>query len=377
LRICHVTAAYYPYPSGVSEYVHHLAGALRARGHHVHILTTNYGPNSPALPDVTRLGRAYLVPMNRSYATVPLGWHMSGDVRRFLTDNLFDVLHLHGVFPPDISYWALRHSQAVNVVTFHTVGFATSRAAAWLCRHVFARINRRLHGRIAVTLGAREFIRPYFPGDYRIIREGIDTQRFSPELSPIDRSRVPGPMILFVGRLDARKGLPVLLRAVPIVLRKVPGVQLVVVGKGPLEAEARALCGRLNITGRVHFQGFVPNELLPRYYVSGDVYCAPTLGGEAFGIVLLEAMASGVPVVASDITGYNEVIRNEETGVLCRAGDPTLLAASLIRVLTDEELRTRLRSAGRAWAEYHDWTRVAAEIEDYYVNLLEREACDT
>jgi phosphatidylinositol alpha-mannosyltransferase len=387
LRICHATAAYYPYPSGVSEYVHNLAQAQLARGHHVHILTTGYGERRTTnderrtldarrstlgdLP-VTRFGRAYLIPMNKSFATVPFGWHLSGDVKRFLAAHPFDILHLHGTYPPDIAFWALRHSRTTNVVTFHTVGFATSRIAAWLCRRAFAPYNRKLDGRIVESKSALRFSEPYFPGDYRIIRGAIDSRRFNPALAPVPGLPPAGSRILFVGRLDARKGLSVLIRALPLIRRRLPGVQLIVVGKGPLDAEVRSLCAKLQVADCVVFQGFVANEMLPRYYVSADVYCAPTLGGEAFGFVLIEAMASGIPVVASRITGYDEVIQDGETGILCPPNDPGALAESLIRVLTDAALRRRLKTSGRARAELHDWSLVAAEIEEYYQDAQKR-----
>lgn len=380
MNICQVTAAYYPYPSGVSENVYHLSKALRARGHDVQILTTNYGRDPAGEPahqesGVTRFGRAWFVPLNRSFATVPIGWRMSGQVKRFLRANRFDVLHLHGIFPPDISFWALKHSQTVNVVTFHTVGFATSRVAAWLCRRVFGRYNRKLALRIAETRAGLEFVQPYFPGEYRIIPAGVDTDRFNPALRWAGPPPAPGfearaRRILFVGRLDARKGLPILLKALPAVRARIPDVELIVVGRGPMEQKCRQLTAKLGLANSVSFQGHVSNELLPRYYVSADVYCAPTLGGEAFGIVLLEAMASGTPVVASDITGYNEVVKGGETGLLCPPGDPAVLAGTLIAVLTDAGLRIRLRANGRAWAERHSWSRGAAEIESHYYGLL-------
>jgi phosphatidylinositol alpha-mannosyltransferase len=376
LRICQVTAGYHPYPSGVSEYVSNLTRALRARGHEVHVLTTGYdrlaslfGPTRPE-PDLTRIGQAWLLPMNRSFATVPLDWHMSGKVKRFLAGRELDVVHLNGFFPPDISFYALKHSRAVNVLMFHTVGFTSSPVAAWLFRQGFARYHRRLHGRIAATEGARRFIAPYFPGEIRVVHEGVDTARFRPEA--VTAQVRSGPQILFVGRLDSRKGLSVLLNALPLVRKSVPSARLTVVGTGPLEPEACRLVARLGLAEAVRFVGASSGEALPALYASTDVYCAPTLGGEAFGIVLLEAMASGAPVVCSDITGYNEVVTHEQTGLLCPPGNPTTLAAALVRVLSDGALRDRLRQNGLAWAEQHSWSNIAAQTETYYFELLGR-----
>jgi phosphatidylinositol alpha-mannosyltransferase len=293
---------------------------------------------------------------------------MSGQVRRYMAEYEFDVVHLNGIFPPDISFWALKHSRAVNVLTFHTVAFATSPLAARLCRVLFGRYNRLVHGRIAVSNGALEFIRPYFPGGYRVIREGVDLRRFRP--GP-DRPE-PARRILFLGRLEPRKGLVVLLRALPQVLRAIPDAQLEIAGTGPLETEARALVRRLGIGSSVSFLGYLPGAELPACYARADVYCAPALGGEAFGIVLLEAMAGGAAVVASDITGYNEVVEPGTSGLLVPPGDSPALARAIIRLLTDPDLRIRLRTGGLVRAEHHSWPRVTADIVNYYRELLDR-----
>ena len=387
LRICQVSAAYYPYPSGVSEIVHHLGLTLKERGHDVQILTINYPQlavaehaSSPACciagrPDelaVTRVGRAHLVPLNRAVATVPFGWHISGDVKRFLQAGRFDILHLHGTYPPDVSFWALRHSRSAAMVTLHTVGFVTNPVAAWLSSRLMARYNRKLGFRVVLSQASLAFNRPYLPGEYRIIRSGIDPRRFNALVPPIPELQGTEPRILFVGRFDRRKGLTVLIEALPSIARQLPGVRLIVVGRGPLEDEARQLVARLGVADRVQFQGFAANEMLPRYYVSADVYCAPSLGGEGFGVVLLEAMASGTPVVATDITGYNEVVKDGHNGVLCPAGNPQALADTLIRILTDTQLRARLRAGGLAFAGQCSWDRVAEDYENLYFELLAR-----
>lgn len=372
LRVCQVSAAYYPYPSGLSEHVHHLSTALRELGHEVEILTTSFRKNEEPVPGVTRLGRAVLVPLNRSFATVPLAWRMSGRVKRFLLEGRFDIVHLHGIFPPDISFWALRHSRSATLVTFHTVGFGSSPFAATVCRFLLGRYNRQLAARIVESRAALEFTRRLFPGDYRIIPPGVDTARFSPEVAPLNELRDAGAVILFVGRLDRRKGLPVLLQAMVAVRARLTSVRLVVAGTGPLERECRALVSRLGLEQAVLMSGFVSREMLPRYYASADVCCSPALGGEAFGLVLLEAMASGVPVVASDITGYNEVILHGETGLLCPAGDPAALAEALIDLLSDRERRLRFGRACRARAEQFSWRNVAGAIEGLYCELREQ-----
>lgn len=371
LRVCQVSAAYYPYPSGLSEHIHHLTAALRNRGHDVEILTTSFAGGEPTEEGVTRFGRALLLKANKSYATVPVGLRMSGQVRRFLAAGAFDVVHLHGIFPPEISFWALRHSRSVNVITFHTVGFRRSLFAERVCRVLMGHWNRKLLGRIVETQAALSYTQPYFPGEYRIIPAGVDTLRFHPQRAARSEKR-EARRVLFVGRLDARKGLAVLLRAMPIVRQQVPDVRLDVVGKGPLEDRARRLVEKLGIRDIVTFHGFVTNEALPGLYAAADVYCAPSLGGEAFGIVLLEAMASGTPVIASNITGYNEVVKDGETGLLVPPDNPAALAETILRLLDDAALAARLRANGLAWAGQHSWNRIAERIEAHYLELLSR-----
>lgn len=377
LKVCLSSAAYRPYPSGVSEHVHHLAEALRDLGQDVHILTTTFGhsflqsPESatPSSLSVTRYGRAVLVPMNRSYATVPVGLRMSGQVKRFLAEGGFDIVHCHGMFWPELSYWAIRHSRSVNLVTFLTAGFRIHTEGAGLFRLLFRNQRAKIHGRIAISRRAQQAAEPYAPGDFRIIPCGIDLNRFRPATDPGSRSPA-APTILFVGRLDARKGLDVLLRAFPAVLKATPGTRLRVVGRGPLEEQARRTAEDLDVSGSVEFLGPAPPDELPRLYADCDVYCAPGLGGETLGIVLLEAMASGAPVVASRIPGYDETVRDGVDGILVRPGEPEALASALVGILADEPRRKALTVAGLERAREYAWPKVAQQTLDYYRELL-------
>jgi phosphatidylinositol alpha-mannosyltransferase len=372
LRICLVSAAYRPYPSGVSEHVHHLAEALRDLGQNVGILTTSFPgfDESPTSLSVTRYGRAVLVPMNRSYATVPVGLRMAGQVKRFLAGGSFDVVHCHGLFWPEISYWAIRHSRSVNLVTFLTAGFEIHTAGSGLFRSLFRSQLTRIHGRIAISQRAREAAEPYVPGEFRIIPCGIDLQRFHPP-SPAPAERQPHVRrVLFVGRLDARKGIEVLLRAFPAVTKSVPDVRLSVVGGGPIELQARRTADELGISAAVEFLGPARPEDLPLAYAGCDVYCAPSLGGETLGIVLLEAMASGTPVVASRIPGYHETVRDGIDGILVPPGDPEALASALVSVLTNESRRRALAAAGLERAQEYAWPRIAGRTLEFYRELL-------
>lgn len=374
LRICLVSAAYRPYPSGVGEHVHGLALGLKELGQDVTILTTRFdghGSEADELP-VVRLGRAVLIPMNRSYATLPVGLSLARQVRSFLAENHFDVVHCHGMFWPEISYWAIRYSRAVNVFTNLTAGFRTGAAGAGLFRLLFRGQLARIHGHVAISVRSRSAVEAYVPAEYRIIPCGVDLTRFSPGSNAARGRGAGGRVILFLGRLDRRKGLEVLLRAMPRVLDGVPDARLVIVGGGPMELPARRFVGAAGLGAAVSFVGRVSPDDLPTYYSNCDVYCSPALGGETFGIVLLEAMASGTAVVASRIPGYDEVVTDGVDGLLFPAGDADALSRVLLEVLQNEALRRRLAEAGLQRSRQFAWPRVARMTLDYYQELLSR-----
>src|SRR5581483_11922267 len=222
----------------------------------------------------------------------------------------------------------------------------------------------RLDGRIAVSDPAREFVSQYFEGPYELIPNGIDTARFA-AAEPFPWANDGVPRILFVGRYnEPRKGFKHLLRALPLVRQQFPDARLVVVGTGKPE-RFEGLFERYGVRG-VEFVGFVPFDELPRYYASCDVFCAPSIGRESFGIVLLEAMAAGRPVVAGNIPGYASVLSHGREGLLVPPKDPQALALALVRVLADRVLRREFAAAGVVTAERYAWPQIARRVLDSY-----------
>ncbi len=374
LRILLVSAAYRPYPSGVSEHTHNLALNLKRAGHEVSILTTRFpqfGYLASEIPEeipVHRFGRAVLVPLNRSYATLPVGLKLPSQIAHFLESNEFDIVHCQGVFWPEISYWALRYSRSINLITFLTAGFRLHRFGSSLFQLLFRNQIKKIHGKIAISQRARAAIEPYIPGEYRIIPSGIDLNHFRPPTHQNKTNRPP--TILFLGRLDKRKGIDILLRALPLIQKSVPNIRLTVVGTGIMGKKCRQIIKELRLTEIVQLVGAVHRKELPFYYQNCDVYCAPTLGGETQGIVLLEAMACGTPVVASNIPGYNETVQHNVNGILFPPNDIETLSQSVVKVLTDPELRSRLVSAGFETVRRYDWPVIARKTLDYYYELL-------
>jgi phosphatidylinositol alpha-mannosyltransferase len=241
-----------------------------------------------------------------------------------------------------------------------------------MARPLLKPVYNKLNGRIFVSQAVRDFTLAQFPGDYRIIPNGIDYARFSdPDIEPIERFNDGRPNILFVGRLDKRKGFRHLMRAFPYIKKEVPDARLIVVGafddkeKAPFIRYARS-----NGLRGIHFVGYVSRDELPRFYRTANLFCAPSTGFESFGIVLLEAMAAGLPIVASDIAGYRLVLTQGREGQLVPAAEPTLLARAAVELLRKPALRAVMGQYGRATAAQYDWTHIADQVLAYYTDLL-------
>jgi phosphatidylinositol alpha-mannosyltransferase len=362
MNVCIVSDAYYPYPSGVSEHAHNLAEALRSKGHQATILTLHY-PKEESEEDVKRIGRVLFIPMNGTIATVP--FLNPSVVRAFFMNHAFDVVHLHGPFFPGLSHWALKYSPAPCIATFHTTGFSQVTIGSGLYQKLFP-FYKRLKARIGVSPVAVDFIKPYIPGAYEIVPNGVDTARFSPRVEEHKYVKtINGQKILFLGRLDTRKGLAQLLPAFKL-LHKELDVHLFVAGSGPERGKYEKFVDDNNLNEHVHFLGFVPNEELASIYRSCDVYCSPALGGETFGIVLIEAMASGTPVAASRIAGYQQVISDGQNGLLFDPRSPDDIKEKLSLILTNDQRRKKLIREGLKSAKEYDWSNVADRILEIY-----------
>ncbi len=372
LRILQVSDAYRPFPGGVSEHLYHLTLALRKRGHDVHVLTTRYPflPEPQDPPWVHRLGRVVTVPLNQSQITFTVHPYLPLLVRRFLRSLPLDVVHVHGPLAPNLPALVTWSSPVPVVATFHTAftGFNWYRLARW----VFRPLWRKIQIPIAVSSVARDVMQPYFPGAYEIIPNGVDLTRFHPEVPPLPQMVHTGsPRMLFLGRLEERKGPHLLLEALPAVFRAFPEAVAWLVGEGPLRPQLeQRVAQHPMLRGRVHFWGRAREADVPRLYRSADLYVSPATGGETFGIVLLEAMACGTPVVAGDNPGYRQVIQHGINGMLVDPTNARAFAETLIQVLSRKELRRRLRTAGLATAKAHGWDRIAGRVEEVYRRVL-------
>ena len=370
LNIAIVTHAYYPQFGGVSEHVHHTCLELRKRGHRVTVITCGHrNHNSAAETDVVRIGSNVLVPYNGAFVNLTVGWNVYGKMKRVLSEGRFDVVHVHCPLIPVLPLAATRMSRdAALFGTFHASG--RSSAAYSLFRPFLRKYYSRLDGKIAVSRPAQEFVGKYFGGEYRIIPNGVDPDRFSPDRPPAEGLNDGRLNVLFVGRPDPRKGLEHLIRAMGIVRANSRSpVRLVVVGDGPRRRHYEAMVRNLP-PGSAVFTGSVSPDVLPGYFSGAHVFCSPATMNESFGIVLLEAMASAVPVVASDIPGYRSVVSHGQDGLLCRPGDAQEMARAILLLLNDGALRREMGARGRDKALRFSWSNIAREIEGCYLEAV-------
>lgn len=364
MKIALVSPYDFTYPGGANEHIAHLAEEYRLIGHEVRILAPAARHRTPpADPDFYRIGTPVPIHGNGSTARITLSLTLSSKVKEILARERFDVIHLHEPLMPALPLTVLFHSEAWNVGTFHA--FAESNIGYFYARPLLQPFVERLHRRIAVSQPAADFVGQYFGGEYTIIPNGIDPSRFGAGVEPLARYRDGRPTILFVGRFnEERKGFRYLLRAFPLVRSQFPDARLLVVGRGDVRRYQDFLADK-GLEG-VEFVGFVENDELPRYYVSCDVFCAPSTRGESFGLILLEAMASGRAVVASRIPGYAGVIEHGVDGWLTPPQDPVGLALGLVRLLADRERRAAIAEAGRRKAQEFAWSRIAQRVLALY-----------
>jgi phosphatidylinositol alpha-mannosyltransferase len=368
LKVGIVSPYGYPHPGGVNEHVRHTYQAMRRLGHDAWIITSKYGKERESEGHIIRLGTGYAFPANGSMGRLTVSWRFQQRARDLLAEHRFDVLHFHEPLVPFLSPTMLDQSNTVNIGTFHAFGgFSPSY---WVGKRFASRLAHKLDGRIAVSGAARHFINRYFPGDYRIIPNGVDLDRFA-DTEPFDELRDGTVNILFVGRFEERKGLIHLLRAYHRIRKRHVDARLLVIGTGPKAREYRRFVGLRQIRD-VEWLGRVADDDKARYFASADIFCSPATGQESFGIVLLEAMAAGVPIVASDIHGYKNVMQRGVQGLLVEPRNAMALAAALYKLATDEELRNQMGEAGRLRAPEYSWERVTERIVDYYHEVRDR-----
>ncbi len=362
-----VTEYYAPSVGGIQEHVRHFAREARKLGHSVTVVTSAM-PDVPEEgacqpreeePEIVRIGRSFPVYNNGGVGRLTGGRGLSSAVRDLLARSAFDVVHVHAPLTPVLPLLAVHHATGPVVGTFHTnfepgLGFRLARGA-------LQRYLDRLDAAVAVSRACLGAFRGRLHADFRIVPNGVDVGRFA------SGRRLPGfddgkLNVLWVGRIEPRNGLDVMLAAFAEARREIDA-RLIVLGDGPLLPRYLARVPE-EIAEDVVFAGRVVDER-PDYYASADVYCAPTRIA-SFGVTLLEAMSAGVPVLASDIDGFREVVRHGVQGELLPAADRGAWARALVRVARDRALAASYGRRGRRTALQYDWPVVAREVMDVY-----------
>ena len=345
MRVALVCPYEWTTPGGVQTHVAGLAAELRRRGWAVDVLAPADGPVEAE--GFVPLGRSIGFSWQGTVTRVTLSPAAVLRTARALRRGAHDIVHVHEPMLPAAGLTAVIAARAPVVATFHM----SAASALWyrLWWPVVRLANRRLAARIAVSEEARRYAAAVLPGEYRVIPNAVHVADFEASRNGTGRR------VLFVGRAEPRKGLPVLLRA----FERLPDATLDLVGVEPGEVAGE----------RVRAHGRVSDAERIRLLAEADVLCVPSLRGESFGLVLVEGMAAGLPVVASSIPGYAAVLP-ESAGRLVPPGDPDALAAALAELLGDPALRARLGEAGRREAARYDWSRVGDEVEAVYREVL-------
>ena len=351
-------------PGGVQAHVRDLAEALIDLGHEVSLLTPA-DEDTPLPPYAVSAGRALPVRYNGSVARLQFGPVSAARARRWLRDGRFDVLHLHEPSTLSLSLTVLMLARGPIVATWHS-SMTRSRTLSALSGPLQPFLEK-ISGRIAVSAAARRLQVEHLGGDAVEIPNGVAVDHYA-TAEPLPGYPRPGT-VGFLGRYDEpRKGMPVLLDGLARLAPDRPELRLLIAGRG----DADGLLSELPpvLAGRVELMGQVSEADKARMLRSIDVYCAPNLGGESFGIILLEAMAAGAPIVASDLDPFRRVLDDGRAGTLFRTGDPAALAKALAGLLDDPARRQRLVEIGAEVVAGYDWPVVAKQIVAVYETVV-------
>ncbi len=377
MKIAFISPYDFPYPGGVTEHIVGLAGGVKRRGHKVHILAACSGYQGKTFPGTEIITpNVTPIPIGGAVARVGLSPRSYGSLKKILRREAFDVIHLHEPLAPSITWLVLMQSQALArtalIGTFH----AYHDRPNWFYlrgRPIFNRFFARLDKSIAVSSAARDFANSMFPADYQVIPNGVDLDRFSRRTGVSSNACASNKVtVLFVGRLDKRKGFLSLLKAYIQLKPRYPQLQLKVVGPfDPKDSHDYRKFARSHRVTDVDFVGYVSPERLPEFYHNADIFCAPSIGYESFGIVLLEAMAAGLPIVASNIAGYRAVVTDGLEGILVPPNNLDSLTAALCQLIDNPALRRQMGQWGRKKAGRYSWDHIADRILQLYQDTID------
>ncbi|HSW56949.1 MAG TPA: glycosyltransferase family 4 protein [Dehalococcoidales bacterium] len=370
MKIALVSPYDFSYPGGVGRHIASLEYHFTRMGHDVKIIAPASSPITGYNGRFVAIGKPRPVPTSGSIARITISFTLANKVRDVLENEKFDIVHLHEPLAPTLCTTVLRLSRSCNIGTFHAAEARPSYrwAKPLMMSGLFKKWFSHLDGRIAVSKPAADFISKHYPASFHIIPNGIELDHYTPQVPPLPEYMDGKVNLLFLGRAEKRKGLEYLLKAYAILKPDNPQCRLIIVspaGRLREKYEKQAADARLEDVIFVNGRN-VSDVVKPRYYSSATIYCAPATGRESFGIVLLEAMATGKPVVASNISGYASVITNGLEGILVPPKQEVPLAQAIARILNNPDMGNTLGERGRIKAQNYGWDQIAARVLDFY-----------
>lgn len=375
MRIAQVSPYDFAHPGGVQRHIASLSRELQGRGHEVSILAP-CTRDEPAVDigdvDLRTFGRSVPVPTAGSIARISFSvWH-EWRLKSMLEDEKFDIVHIHEPLMPMFALTASRFSPSTTIGTFHAYNEGRGRGYMFW-KKVLNRGAIRLNGRIAVSEPAKQFANRYFKGDYTVIPNGLDVDRFS---KPVPRPSIlkeDAMNMVFVGRVnEPRKGLRYALGAYSLLKWQFPKLRLIVVGAGIPDRESYRIMGERALDDVV-FTGPVSEDELPSYYQNADIFLAPNTGKESFGFIIIEAMSASTPIVASNIPGFASVMTDGKEGLMFEPKNEADMANQIKRLIENPGLRAQLAVDGRATVDQYRWGRVADSVLNYYTEVQEKQ----
>ncbi len=357
-------------PGGVQEYVLGLDDYLRSKGHQPIIFTSGrYTKKQRGKRKIISFGKTFDLPGDAQKGfTFTLG--QGKKVRKALNKERPEIVHIQGP-PGPLGISFLQNSDLVNIITFHVAHEVF--LADFLLKHLsplWKKFDKKVDGRIAVSPVAADYAQKFSPEPFKIIPVGVDLQRFKPKAPKVAKFNDGKINLLFVGRLDKRKGIKYLLKAYQRLSRVESKVRLIIIGDGPEKEKAKDFVKKESLK-EVRFIGYVSSQDLPSYYATADIFCSPATHGESLGVVLLEAMASGLPVVAFDNPGYQSVFPDFGQGFLVPKRNVSALTQALLILIASPRWRKELSRKNRDYAKRFAWPKIGKEIFDFY------QACKT
>lgn len=378
LRVGIITEFFYPNLGGVTEHVYHLSRHLALRGHQVDIITSRVrnplkkGDEAPPLglvpgQNVIHVGPGIPVISNDSLGSVTLSLCLGKNLTRLFAEKRYDLVHIQSPYGPILPFLSIKYCPTIMIGTIHT-NFTSNFFANIFGKYLKLYLDQ-FDGMIAVSETAVRTFQKYYPKEFRVIPNGVDTRWFQKDIQPLPFLKDGRLNLLFIGRLDPRNGLHFLIEAFAKIHPEFPETRLVIIGDGPLRKVYENIIPK-SFQDSVCFAGYINRER-PSYFAHCQILCFPATIA-AFSVTILEGMAAGLPIVASRIPGFLDAITENENGLMFTVGNIDDLAQTLKKLLSDPSLRNRLSQASLKTAARYDWKQIVDQIESYYFEVLAR-----